>query len=89
MPIISTFFGIVIRMYYADHPPPHFHAEYQGQRATFNFDGELLRGEIRSKSAKRLIKEWAQLHKAELMVNWQSIEAVSYTHLTLPTNREV
>ncbi len=47
MPIISTFFGIVIRMYYSDHAPPHFHAEYQGQRATFDFTGRLLAGDMR------------------------------------------
>ena len=29
-------------MFFADHPPPHFHAEYQGEKATFTFDGELL-----------------------------------------------
>jgi len=45
MPIISTFFGIVIRMYYQDHEPAHFHAEYQGRQAKFTFDGELLAGE--------------------------------------------
>ena len=33
MPIISAFFGIVIRMYYRDHEPPHFHAEHAGQQA--------------------------------------------------------
>ena len=74
MPIISTFFGIIIRMYYGDHSPPHFHAEYQGQKATFDFDGKLLAGEIHSKRAKKLIQEWSQLHKPELMVNWKCIE---------------
>jgi hypothetical protein len=44
MAIISTFFRIVIRMYYQDHEPGHFHAEYQGQHAKFRFDGELLAG---------------------------------------------
>lgn len=46
MPVISTFFGIVIRMFYRDHGIPHFHAEYQGQQATFTFDGNLLAGEL-------------------------------------------
>ena len=74
MPIISTFFGIIVRMYFGDHPPPHFHAEYQGQRATFDFDGNLLSGQIRSNTAKRLLREWAVLHKDELMLNWKRIE---------------
>jgi hypothetical protein len=59
MPVISTFFGIAIRMFFGDHPPPHFHAEYQGEKATFNFRGEILAGNISSKTAQRLIREWA------------------------------
>lgn len=70
MPIISMFFGIVIRMYYEDHPPPHFHAEYQGQHGKFGFDGIMTVGNIRSKTALRLIREWSDLHRAELEANW-------------------
>ena len=75
MPIISTFFGIVIRMFYADHPPPHFHAEFQGQQAKFTFDGAMIVGSIRSRTALRLIREWAELHRAELEANWERAEA--------------
>ncbi len=71
MPYISLFFGIIIRMYHNDHNPPHFHAEYQGQRGLFDFDGELIKGSLKSKTAQRLIKEWALLHQAELYANWQ------------------
>lgn len=46
MPVISTFFGIVIRMFYKEHEPAHVFAEYQGQHATFTFTGEILAGEI-------------------------------------------
>ena len=74
MPVISTFFGIMIRMYFGDHPPPHFHAEYQGEKATFAFNGELLAGNISSPRARRLIREWTLLHRFELMVNWRNIE---------------
>lgn len=74
MPIISAFFGIIIRMYYRDHEPPHFHAEHQGQHATFTFDGELLAGSIRSRTASRLIREWAKEHEAELKDNWQKVK---------------
>jgi hypothetical protein len=52
MPTISVFFGIIVRMFYRDHNPPHFHAEYQGQNATFDFGGKLLEGEIDSRTAK-------------------------------------
>ena len=75
MPIISTFFGIVIRMFYEDHPPPHFHAEYQGQQGKFGFDGVMTAGNIRSKTALRLIREWANLHQAELEANWERATA--------------
>jgi Domain of unknown function (DUF4160) len=66
MPVISTFFGIVIRMFYQEHRPPHFHAEYQGQQATFDFDGRAVAGDIRSAVAKRLIREWAAQHVPSL-----------------------
>ena len=75
MPVVSVFFGIVIRMYYREHGVPHFHAEYQGQLATFTFDGELLAGSIRSRTAIRLIREWALAHDEELQANWNSARA--------------
>jgi hypothetical protein len=75
MPIISTFFGIVIRMFYRDHEPAHFHAEHQGQHAKFDLNGDLIVGSIRSKRALRLIKEWAVLHRADLEANWARMKA--------------
>ena len=71
MPYVSYFFGIVIRMFYNDHNPPHFHAEYQGQKGKFDLDGNLVEGNIRSRTAKSLIKKWAKLHKDELAENWE------------------
>jgi hypothetical protein len=73
MPIISTFFGIVIRMHYREHEPAHFHAEYQGQEGKFDFSGDLVAGTFRSKTALRLIREWAQLHRREMEDNWERI----------------
>jgi hypothetical protein len=64
-------------MYYNEHRPPHFHAEYQGQKATFDFNGKMLRGGIDSNTARSLIKKWAVRHKHELMVNWKLLEARS------------
>jgi len=65
MPIISTFFGIIIRMYFGDHNPPHFHVEFQGEKATFDFDGKLLAGTISSGTARNwcgtgLVRDWAR-----------------------------
>lgn len=70
MPVISTFFGIVIRMFYREHGVSYFHAEYQGQQATFTFDGEILAGSLQSRTAQRLIREWSLAHRRELDANW-------------------
>lgn len=67
------FFGIIIRMFYNEHEPAHFHAEYQGNRGVFNLNGDLISGNFKSNTAKRLIKEWAELHQNELELNWQNI----------------
>jgi len=75
VPIISAFFGIVIRMFYREHGVPHFHAEYQGQQASFTFDGKVLAGVLRSRTAVRLIEEWATSHQAELEANWNKMSA--------------
>ncbi|HXI11785.1 MAG TPA: DUF4160 domain-containing protein [Thermoanaerobaculia bacterium] len=71
MPIISAFFGIIIRMYFDDHGVAHFHAEYQGEQASFDLNGQLLAGEMKSRTARKLIKDWARLHRAELEANWK------------------
>jgi hypothetical protein len=62
-------------MYFGDHRSPHFHAEHQGQRATFDFHGRVLRGKIASRTARRLIEKWALQHHAELMADWRNAEA--------------
>ena len=77
MPVISMFFGITIRMHFKEHEPAHFHAEYQGQQAKFDFSGELMVGNIYSNTARRLIREWAQLHRGELDANWTRMKAGS------------
>jgi hypothetical protein len=71
VPIISTFFGILVRMYFDDHPPPHFHVEHHGQHALVAFDGRIIGGEIGSGTARKLIREWARLHRLELEANWK------------------
>lgn len=71
MPEISRFYGIIIRMYFSDHNPPHFHAEYQGEQAEYNIKTlEIIAGKI-SKRANALILEWASLHRNELLENWE------------------
>jgi hypothetical protein len=75
VPVVSVFFGIVVRMFYREHGVAHFHAEYEGQQATFTFDGELLAGALRSRTALQLIKEWASTHRADLEANWARARA--------------
>jgi len=58
MPTLSIFFGIVIRMWHDDHPPPHIHAEYQGFEALVDIaTGEVRDGSLLRKVAA-IVKEW-------------------------------
>ncbi len=71
MPEISRFYGIVIRMYHDEHPPPHFHAYYQGQQAVFRIDTlDVSRG-VLPRRALTLVVEWALAHRGELRENWK------------------
>jgi hypothetical protein len=70
MPVVSRFYGITVKMYYDDHAPPHFHAQYGGDEAVLSIETrEILRGEL-PKRAAQLIDEWAALHREELRNNW-------------------
>ena len=70
MPTISAFYGIIIRMHWADHGPPHFHAIYGGDEATIAIQTlALLRGEL-PRRVLALTLEWATLHQGELLENW-------------------
>ena len=75
MPIVSVFFGIVVRMYYQDHEPPHFHAEFGGCRAKFTLDGVCIAGKLESSTANRLVREWSAAHADELEENWRRCRA--------------
>ena len=74
MPIVSRFFGIIIRMFYDEHNPPHIHVEYQNKSAVFDFHGNITRGNLESQTATRLTREWIDLHLLELKNNWRLIE---------------
>lgn len=74
MPTISFFYGIAIRMFIKDHPPPHFHALYGEYRARVAIaTGDLVDGELPPR-AVRLVREWAMMHRLELEANWQRAE---------------
>jgi hypothetical protein len=70
MPTISRFFGIVIRMYFDDHAPPHFHAAYGSCEAEIGIDAlGLLAGHLPLR-AWAMVVEWAAQHQTELRTNW-------------------
>ena len=71
MPEISRFYGITIKMFFNDHVPPHFHAEYQEYEALFDIQTlEIIRGNL-PKRAKLLVIEWAMEHRNELLGDWE------------------
>jgi hypothetical protein len=75
MPEISRFFGIVIRMYFDDHNPPHFHAMYAGDEARVGIEPiAILEGALPNRAAS-MVFEWAALHQAELMRNWSRLHS--------------
>jgi hypothetical protein len=74
MPTISMFFGILIKMYYQEHNPPHFHAYYQGFEAVFDIKtGRRTNGKFPVK-AERIIREWTEQYQQELRENWELME---------------
>lgn len=74
MPIISMFYGIIIRMYFLEtqhHGVPHIHARYAEFEASVRIDdGEVLAGELPRKQL-RLVQAWVELHRDELLANWE------------------
>ncbi len=73
MPVISSFYGILIKMYFGDHVPPHFHAEYVEFAAQISIvDFRVLNGYLPPK-ALALVVEWASIHQDELLENWKNL----------------
>lgn len=70
MPEISRFYGIVIKMFFADHSPPHFHAEYGGHAAVIGIETlAVISGKLPPR-AMGLVAEWALMHQSELRQAW-------------------
>jgi hypothetical protein len=71
MPTISIFFGIVIRMFFDEHAPPHFHAQYAEFKAVIDINTlNLVEGHL-PRRALELVLDWAELHRAELLADWE------------------
>ena len=71
MPTISIFFGIVIRMFYSDHAPPHFHAQYGEYKAELAIDTLEVIGGSLPRRTLALVIEWAAVHREELRTDWE------------------
>ena len=71
MPTISIFFGMIVQMYWKDHPPPHIHAYYAGFEALFEIEtGRTIGGRLPPK-VERLVRNWVLARQASLMENWE------------------
>ncbi len=70
MPVISRFLGIIIAMYWNDHAPPHFHARYGEYEITVDIQTGIVSGTFPKRALKHVI-EWYELHKIELMDDWE------------------
>lgn len=75
MPVISQFYGIIVKMFFNDndkHHSEHIHVEYAEYEATFDFEGNLLSGKLPPKQIK-LIQAWIIIHQEELKALWNLI----------------
>ncbi|MDY0374922.1 MAG: DUF4160 domain-containing protein [Desulfobacterium sp.] len=70
MPEIARFYGIIIKLFFGDHPPPHFHAIYGEHVGLFSIDDlSMIEGDMPNR-AKKLITEWATIYQSDLKDIW-------------------
>jgi hypothetical protein len=75
MPEISRFFGIVIKMFFIDHQPPHFHAEYGGNEALVDISLLSIFAGCLPPRVTGFVIEWATIHQQELMEDWHRAQS--------------
>lgn len=81
---ISEFYGIVIEMFFSDHPPPHFHARYAGDEALIVIaTGDVFAWSLPPR-ALRLVRDWLEEHRDELVANWDRARAQEPTEPIAP-----
>jgi len=74
MPEIVRFYGIIIKLFFGDHPPPHFHVVYGEYNALFNIETlEMIEGDLPQR-AKKMVIEWATMYQNELVEMWNNQE---------------
>ncbi|GHT33271.1 hypothetical protein FACS189434_06980 [Bacteroidia bacterium] len=83
MPEISNFYGIIITMLYKEHNPPHFHVKYGGYRAQITIKDGIIKGSL-PRRALNLVYEWLDLHRDELLENWNRVEKKEMLHRISP-----
>ena len=70
MPVISRFYGILIKMYFKEHGTPHFHAVYGEYNGVFDVGTlEMIEGDLPNR-AQRMVREWAQRYQSDLLEMW-------------------
>lgn len=83
MPEISRFLGIIVFMNFNDHNPPHFHAKYGDFQITVEIQTGIIEGKF-PKRALSLLLEWYEIHKDELLTNWNSLLTTGEYHKISP-----
>ncbi len=73
MPVISSFYGILIKMYFGDHVPPHFHAAYGEFEAQIRISDFGIEAGYLPPKALSLVVEWASIHQEEIFKNWEKM----------------
>jgi len=74
MPEVARFYGIVIKVFFGDHPPPHFHAIYGENNALVSIESlEIIEGDLPIR-AQKLVLEWARLYQQDLLQMWNTQE---------------
>lgn len=84
MPEISRFFGVVIKMFFDDHPPPHFHAEYGDELALIDIRNLTVFSGRLPPRVLGFVVEWAAQHQQELLANWERARAQQELHRIAP-----
>ena len=77
MPVLSIFYGIIVRMYReagGRHKLPHIHAEFSGEEVVVALDGTVLEGEI-PKGKMKLLEAWMEIHRDDLEANWKLLSS--------------
>ncbi len=84
MPTISVFYGIIIKMFFDDHTPPHFHAEYAEFKAVIGIEKlNLIEGKL-PRRALQLVLDWTELHQTELLEDWRLCQSKQQPHKIKP-----